>query len=94
MTAGRSVRVNIGDDGRPLGRDAELVALFASYQDAVVRSTLLDPVTVERGDPIGADKLAQGADVTLKCVARRGRRGLAPERVDGLVDRHALAGMK
>lgn len=43
----RSVRVPVGADGRPLGRDLQLVALLAAYQDAVVRSPLLDPVTTE-----------------------------------------------
>lgn len=43
----RSPRVLVGDDGRPVGRDAELVALLGSYQDAVVRSRYLDPVTTE-----------------------------------------------
>lgn len=37
----------VGSDGRPTGRDAELVALLAAYQDTVVRSPLLDPVTTE-----------------------------------------------
>jgi alkylhydroperoxidase family enzyme len=43
----RAVRVPVGDDGRPLGRDAELVSLLSAYQDAVVRSRHLDPVTTE-----------------------------------------------
>lgn len=43
----RSVRVPCGDDGRPLSRDPELVALLAAYQDTVVRSRHLDPVTTE-----------------------------------------------
>lgn len=43
----RGVRVPVGDDGRPVGRDAELVALLAAYQDTVVRSSHLDPVTTE-----------------------------------------------
>jgi alkylhydroperoxidase family enzyme len=43
----RAVRVTVGADFRPLGRDPELVALFAAYQDAVVRSRHLDPVTTE-----------------------------------------------
>lgn len=43
----RAPRVPVGADGRPLGRDAELVGLLAAYQDAVVRSRLLDPVTTE-----------------------------------------------
>lgn len=47
MSEPRSVRVPVGSDGRPLGRDTELVSLLASYQDAVVRSSLLDSVTTE-----------------------------------------------
>lgn len=43
----REVRVPTGADGRPVGRDAELVALLAAYQDTVVRSPHLDPVTTE-----------------------------------------------
>ena len=43
----RDVRVPVGADGRPVGRDAELVALLAAYQDTVVRSPHLDPVTTE-----------------------------------------------
>lgn len=43
----RPVRVECGADGRPLGRDPELVTLLGDYQDAVVRSTILDPVTTE-----------------------------------------------
>ncbi len=43
----RSVRVPSGADGRPVGRDPELVALLAAYQDTVVRSPHLDPVTTE-----------------------------------------------
>ena len=43
----RGVRVPAGADGRPVGRDAELVALLAAYQDTVVRSSHLDPVTTE-----------------------------------------------
>ena len=43
----RAVRVPVGADRRPLGRDTELVALLAAYQDAVVRSPHLDPVTTE-----------------------------------------------
>ena len=43
----RATRVNVGSDGRPVGRDAELVVLLAAYQDAVVRSRHLDPVTTE-----------------------------------------------
>jgi alkylhydroperoxidase family enzyme len=43
----RGVRVPVGTDGRPVGRDTELVALLAAYQDAVVRSAHLDPVTTE-----------------------------------------------
>jgi AhpD family alkylhydroperoxidase len=43
----RSRRVECGPDGRPVGRDTELVALLAAYQDAVVRSPLLDPTTTE-----------------------------------------------
>ena len=47
MTAPRGIRVPTGSDGRPVGRDDELVALLAAYQDAVVRSPLLDPITTE-----------------------------------------------
>lgn len=43
----RSVRVPLGDDRRPLGRDADLAARLAAYQDAVVRSAHLDAVTTE-----------------------------------------------
>ena len=43
----REARVRVGVDGRPVGRDAELVALLAAYQDTVVRSPHLDPVTTE-----------------------------------------------
>lgn len=43
----RAVRVPSGADGRPVGRDAELVRRLASYQDTVMRSTQLDPVTTE-----------------------------------------------
>lgn len=37
----------LGSDGRPAGRDPELVRLLGAYQDAVVRSRHLDPVTTE-----------------------------------------------
>ena len=43
----RAIRVPVGSDGRPLGRDSELAGLLSSYQDAVVRSSLLDPVLTE-----------------------------------------------
>ena len=43
----RAVRVPVGPDGRPLGRDVVLAGLLSSYQDAVVRSTHLDPVLTE-----------------------------------------------
>ena len=43
----RGTRVVVGGDNRPLGRDAALVSLLAGYQDAVVRSSLLDPVLTE-----------------------------------------------
>ena len=43
----RPVRVECGADGRPLGRDPELVKLLGEYQDAVVRSHHLDAVTTE-----------------------------------------------
>ncbi len=43
----RGTRVVVGDDNRPVGRDAALVSLLADYQDAVVRSPLLDPVLTE-----------------------------------------------
>ena len=41
------MRVPVGADGRPVGRDGELVRLLADYQDAVVRSRHLDAVTTE-----------------------------------------------
>ncbi len=48
MSAGdRGPRVALGADGRPAGRDPELVALFSAYQDTVVRSSLLDATTTE-----------------------------------------------
>ncbi|MSV75349.1 MAG: hypothetical protein F2874_07540, partial [Actinobacteria bacterium] len=43
----RPVRVECGVDGRPLGRDPELVALLGEYQDTVVRSRHLDAITTE-----------------------------------------------
>lgn len=43
----RAVRVLCGEDGRPVGRDPELVSLLAAYQDTVVRSRHLDAVTTE-----------------------------------------------
>jgi len=43
----RTVRVPSGADGRPLGRDEELVGALAAYQDTVVRSRHLDAVTTE-----------------------------------------------
>lgn len=43
----RSTRVPVGADGRPIGRDRELVALLAAYQDTVMQSRELDPVTTE-----------------------------------------------
>lgn len=43
----RAARVAVGEDGRPIGRDRELVALLAAYQDSVMRSNALDPVTTE-----------------------------------------------
>jgi alkylhydroperoxidase family enzyme len=43
----REPRVPLGPDHRPLGRDPELVRLLADYQDTVVRSRFLDPVTTE-----------------------------------------------
>jgi alkylhydroperoxidase family enzyme len=43
----RDVRVPVGADRRPVGRDSELVSLLAAYQDTVVRSPHLDPVTTE-----------------------------------------------
>lgn len=46
-SAARAPRVTVGDDGRPVGRDAELVRALANYQDTVVRSGHLDPVTTE-----------------------------------------------
>ena len=45
--SGRPVRVACGVDGRPLGRDPELVALLGEYQDTVVRSRHLDAITTE-----------------------------------------------
>lgn len=47
MTTSRDPRVPLGDDGRPAGRNGDLMAAFSAYQDAVVRSTALDPVTTE-----------------------------------------------
>lgn len=47
MITDRGIRVPVGEDGRPLGRDVELVNRLAAYQDAVVRSGLLDSVTTE-----------------------------------------------
>jgi hypothetical protein len=41
------VRVACGVDGRPLGRDPELVTLLSEYQDTVVRSRHLDAITTE-----------------------------------------------
>lgn len=43
----RGVRVEVGADGRPRGRDTELAALMGAYQDAVVRSAHLEPVLTE-----------------------------------------------
>ena len=43
----RGVRVPVGPDGRPSGRDRELVTLLAEYQDSVMRSRHLDAVTTE-----------------------------------------------
>lgn len=43
----REPRVPLGPDNRPLRRDPELVRLLADYQDTVVRSRHLDPVTTE-----------------------------------------------
>ena len=43
----RSLRVECGTDGRPVGRDGELAGLMSAYQDAVVRSRVLDAVTTE-----------------------------------------------
>lgn len=43
----RAPRIPIGDDGRPVGRDAELVRALATYQNTVVRSGHLDAVTTE-----------------------------------------------
>lgn len=43
----RDVRVPAGPDGRPVGRDRELVTLLAAYQDTVMRSRHLDAVTTE-----------------------------------------------
>lgn len=48
MTAtDRAPRVPLGADGRPADRDQDLVALFAAYQDTVVRSRHLDATTTE-----------------------------------------------
>ena len=48
MTDGsRTPRVPLGADRRPADRDASLVALLSAYQDAVVRSRLLDATTTE-----------------------------------------------
>lgn len=43
----RGVRVAVGDDGRPVGRDPQLVTLLGDYQDTVMRSAALDAVTTE-----------------------------------------------
>jgi AhpD family alkylhydroperoxidase len=43
----RVVRVPAGADGRPVGRDADLMARLVTYQDTVMRSGHLDPVTTE-----------------------------------------------
>lgn len=43
----REIRVPVGADGRPAGRDAELVRRLSDYQDAAVRSPHLDSVTTE-----------------------------------------------
>ena len=43
----RGPRVRLGADGRPANRDAALVGELAAYQDAVVRSGLLDATTTE-----------------------------------------------
>lgn len=42
----RALRVPLDDNGKPL-RDPGLYSLLGAYQDAVVRSSLLDPVTTE-----------------------------------------------
>jgi alkylhydroperoxidase family enzyme len=42
----RSVRVSLDDHGKP-HRDAQLYSLLSAYQDAVVRSSHLDPLTTE-----------------------------------------------
>jgi len=73
----RGVRVPCGDDGRPTGRDAALVAALAAYQDTVVRSSLLDPVTTEL--------------VRLRCARQHDCRicqslRLAPARESGATD--------
>ena len=43
----RGPRVPVGGDGRPVGRDAALVAALAAYQDSVMRLRALDPVVTE-----------------------------------------------
>ncbi len=43
----RSVRVAVGADRRPVGRDMRLVRSLAAYQESVVRSGHLDPTTTE-----------------------------------------------
>lgn len=43
----RETRVPCGPDGRPVGRDPELVRRLAAYQDTVMRSGHLDPITTE-----------------------------------------------
>lgn len=43
----RAPRVPLGAEGRPAGRDPELVSALAAYQDAVVRSPHLDATTTE-----------------------------------------------
>jgi len=49
MTAmnARAPRIPVGADGRPIGRDTQLVQALADYQDTVVRSAQLDPVITE-----------------------------------------------
>lgn len=43
----RGPRIPVGSDRRPVGRDVELNARFAAYQDAAVRASSLDAVTTE-----------------------------------------------
>jgi hypothetical protein len=54
----------------------------------------LESISVASVDPLRSEDLAQGADVSLNCVARQRRGRCAPECVDGLVDGYELARVK